>query len=99
MEEALYLSNIADEVTLVHRRDKLRAEKILQDKLFEKAENGNVNIIWDHTLDEVLGDGTGVTGMRIKSTKMAALRISSWPAYLSRLATSRIPACLKASWI
>ncbi|HCR46704.1 MAG TPA: thioredoxin-disulfide reductase [Marinobacter hydrocarbonoclasticus] len=69
VEEALYLSNIADEVTLVHRRDKLRAEKILQDKLFEKAENGNVNIIWDHTLDEVLGDGTGVTGMRIKSTK------------------------------
>ena len=69
VEEALYLSNIADEVTLVHRRDSLRAEKILQDKLFEKAENGNVNIIWDHTLDEVLGDGTGVTGMRIKSTK------------------------------
>mgnify|MGYP000321380163 CR=1 FL=1 len=69
VEEALYLSNIADEVTLVHRRDKLRAEKILQDKLFEKAENGNVNIIWDHTLDEVLGDGTGVTGMRIRNTK------------------------------
>ena len=69
VEEALYLSNIADEVTLVHRRDSLRAEKILQDKLFDKAENGNVNIIWDHTLDEVLGDGTGVTGMRIRSTK------------------------------
>ena len=69
VEEALYLSNIADEVTLVHRRDSLRAEKILQDKLFEKAENGNVNIVWDHTLDEVLGDGTGVTGMRIKSMK------------------------------
>ena len=69
VEEALYLSNIADEVTLVHRRDSLRAEKILQDKLFEKAENGNVKIVWDHTLDEVLGDGTGVTGMRIKSTK------------------------------
>ena len=69
VEEALYLSNIAAEVTLVHRRDSLRAEKILQDKLFEKAENGNVNIVWDHTLDEVLGDGTGVTGMRIKSMK------------------------------
>ncbi|MDO3722489.1 thioredoxin-disulfide reductase [Marinobacter sp. chi1] len=69
VEEALYLSNIAAEVTLVHRRDSLRAEKILQKKLFEKAENGNVNIVWDHTLDEVLGDDTGVTGMRIKSTK------------------------------
>ena len=69
VEEALYLSNIAEEVTLVHRRDKLRAEKILQDKLFEKAENGNIRIVWDHTLDEVLGDETGVTGMRIKSTK------------------------------
>ncbi|KXS51761.1 MAG: thioredoxin reductase, FAD/NAD(P)-binding [Marinobacter sp. T13-3] len=68
MEEALYLSNIADEVTLVHRRNSLRAEKILQNKLFEKAEHGNINIVWDHTLDEVLGDGTGVTGIRIKST-------------------------------
>lgn len=68
VEEALYLSNIADEVTLVHRRDKLRSEKILQDKLFEKEKNGNVKILWNHTLDEVLGDGTGVTGMRIKST-------------------------------
>lgn len=69
VEEALYLSNIADEVTLVHRRDSLRAEKILQDKLFEKAKSGNVRLIWDHTLDEVLGDETGVTGMRIRSTK------------------------------
>lgn len=69
VEEALYLSNIAEEVTLVHRRDSLRAEKILQDKLFEKARNGNIRLIWDHTLDEVLGDETGVTGMRIKSTK------------------------------
>ena len=69
VEEALYFSNIADEVTLIHRRDKLRSEKILQDKLFEKEKNGNINIIWDHTLDEVLGDGTGVTGIRIKSTK------------------------------
>ena len=69
VEEALYLSNIAEEVTLVHRRDKLRSEKILQDKLFERAEKGNVRIIWNHTLDEVLGDETGVTGMRIKSTE------------------------------
>ena len=69
VEEALYLSNICSEVTLVHRRDTLRAEKILQDKLFEKAENGNINIIWNHTLDEVLGDDSGVTGARLKSTE------------------------------
>ncbi|MGB1111183.1 MAG: FAD-dependent oxidoreductase, partial [Gammaproteobacteria bacterium] len=69
VEEALYLSNIAAEVVLVHRRDKLRSEKILQDKLFEKEKNGNVTIKWNHTLDEVLGDATGVTGMRIKSTE------------------------------
>ncbi len=67
VEEALYLSNIASEVTLIHRRDKLKAEKILQDKLFAKAENGNVRLIWDHTLDEVLGDDKGVTGARIRS--------------------------------
>lgn len=69
VEEALYLSNICAEVILVHRRDSLRAEKILQDKLFEREKNGNVTIHWDHTLDEVLGDETGVTGMRIKSAK------------------------------
>ena len=67
-EEALYLSNIASEVILVHRRDSLRSEKILQDKLFDKEKNGNVTIKWNHTLDEVLGDDTGVTGIRIKST-------------------------------
>ena len=66
VEEALYLSNIASEVTLVHRRDALRAEKILQQQLFEKAEKGNVRIAWNHVLDEILGDATGVTGMRIK---------------------------------
>lgn len=69
VEEALYLSNIAEEVTLIHRRDSLRAEKILQDKLLERAENGNINIIWNHQLDEVLGDDSGVTGIRIKSTQ------------------------------
>lgn len=69
VEEALYLSNIANSVTLVHRRDKLRSEKILADRLFEKEKNGNVNIEWNHTLDEVLGDDSGVTGMRIKSTE------------------------------
>ncbi|WP_293266148.1 thioredoxin-disulfide reductase [Neptunomonas sp.] len=68
VEEALYLSNIADEVTLIHRRDSLRSEKILQDKLFDRAKNGNINIIWNHQLDEVLGDDTGVTGLRISST-------------------------------
>ncbi len=69
VEEALYLSNIASEVILVHRRDALRAEKILQKHLLEKAENGKVTIAWDSVLDEVLGDKTGVTGMRIKNVK------------------------------
>lgn len=66
VEEALYLSNIAAEVTLIHRRDSLRSEKILQDHIFEKAENGNIKFEWNHTLDEVLGDDMGVTGVRIK---------------------------------
>lgn len=66
VEEALYLSNIAKKVTLVHRRDKLRAEKILQDRLFEKEKNGNVEILWNHELEEVLGDETGVTGAQLK---------------------------------
>ncbi|HGG60902.1 MAG TPA: thioredoxin-disulfide reductase [Gammaproteobacteria bacterium] len=69
VEEALYLSNIASEVVLVHRRDELRAEKILQKELLAKAENGNVTVMWDSVLDEVLGDDTGVTGMRIKNVK------------------------------
>ena len=69
VEEALYLSNIASHVTLVHRRDKLRAEKILQDRLFRKEQEGVVTIAWDHVLDEVLGDDSGVTGMRIRNVK------------------------------
>ena len=69
VEEALYLSNIASEVILVHRRDALRAEKILQKQLFEKAENGNITILWNHVLDEVLGDDSGVTGMRVKNVQ------------------------------
>ncbi len=69
VEEALYLSNIASKVYVVHRRDKFRSEKILSDKLIEKSQNGNVEILWNHTLDEVLGDDMGVTGMRIKSTQ------------------------------
>ncbi|MFK8082408.1 MAG: thioredoxin-disulfide reductase [Granulosicoccus sp.] len=72
VEEALYLSNICKEVVLVHRRDSLRAEKILQDRLFEKEKNGNVRIAWNHTLDEVLGDQSGVTGMRIKHATTGA---------------------------
>lgn len=68
-EEALYLSNIASKVTLVHRRDALRSEKILQDQLFEKEKSGNLDIQWDHVVDEVLGDEAGVTGLRIRSTK------------------------------
>ncbi|MDP3268778.1 MAG: thioredoxin-disulfide reductase [Legionella sp.] len=67
VEEALYLSNIASTVTLVHRRDSLRAEKMLQDKLFEKARSGNVRIVWDCALEEVLGDGKKVTGAVIRN--------------------------------
>ncbi|MVW75878.1 thioredoxin-disulfide reductase [Pseudomonas xionganensis] len=72
VEEALYLSNIAKEVHLIHRRDKLRSEKILQDKLFDKAANGNVKLHWNHTLEEVLGDNSGVTGVRLKDTETGA---------------------------
>ena len=68
VEEALYLSNIASDVILVHRRDALRSEKILQEQLFEKQKDGNVTIKWNYVLDEVLGDDTGVTGIQIKST-------------------------------
>ena len=72
VEEALYLSNLASKVTLVHRRDQLRAEKILQDHLFEKAKDGNVELLWDRVVDEVLGDESGVTGLRLRSTKDAS---------------------------
>ncbi|WP_269915241.1 thioredoxin-disulfide reductase [Acinetobacter sp. HY1485] len=69
VEEALYLSNIAEHVTLVHRRDSLRSEKILQDHIFEKEKEGKISIIWNHQVDEVLGDQTGVNGVRLKSTQ------------------------------
>ena len=72
VEEALYLANIASHVTLVHRRDKLRSEKIMQDQLFRKEEEGKVTILWEHTLEEVLGDDSGVTGMRVKHVKTGA---------------------------
>jgi thioredoxin reductase (NADPH) len=74
VEEALYLANIASHVTLVHRRDELRAEKILQDRLFKKEAEGVVSIAWDHVLDEVLGDDSGVTAMRIRNVKDDATR-------------------------
>jgi thioredoxin reductase (NADPH) len=72
VEEALYLSNLASKVTLVHRRDALRSEKILQDSLFQKEREGNVEILWDHVVDEVLGDDSGVTGLRVRSTTDSA---------------------------
>ena len=72
VEEALYLSNIASEVTLVHRRDELRSEKILRDQLFAKAKNGNINLKWDTVLEEVLGDNAGVTGLKLKNVKTEA---------------------------
>lgn len=68
VEEALYLSNIASHVTLVHRRDTLRAEKILQDHLFERAREGKVRLLWNHTVEEVLGNDNGVTGLRVVPT-------------------------------
>lgn len=72
VEEALYLSNIASHVTLIHRRDKLKSEKILQDKLMAKVANGNISVIWNHQLEEVLGNDSGVTGLRLKGTQDGA---------------------------
>ena len=74
VEEALYLSNIASHVTLIHRRDKLRSEKILQDHLFERQRAGAVDIVWNHTVDEVLGDESGVTGVRVAATDGSGTR-------------------------
>lgn len=74
VEEALYLSNIASKVTVVHRRDQFRSEKILADKLMEKAKNGNVEILWYHELEEVLGDDMGVTGVRLKQNQTGETR-------------------------
>ena len=74
VEEALYLSNIASNVTVVHRRDAFRAEKMLANQLIEKSETGNVSIAWDHVLDEVLGDEGGVTGVRLRHAKNGATR-------------------------
>ena len=75
VEEALYLSNIASHVTIVHRRDRFRAEKILNDRLIEKTQNGNVTIEWNHDLEEVLGDASGVTGIRIRHAKSGSDKV------------------------
>lgn len=74
VEEALYLSNIASHVTVIHRRDRFRSEKILADKLLKKVADGNVSVEWNHTLDEVLGDQSGVTGIRIKDINNGATK-------------------------
>jgi thioredoxin reductase (NADPH) len=74
VEEALYLANIASHVTLVHRRDKLKSEKILQDHLFEKEKEGKISIVWHHTLEEVLGNDGGVTGARLKDVRDGSSR-------------------------
>lgn len=74
VQEALYLANIAAEVVVVHRRDQFRSEKILAEQLIEKSKNGNVTILWDHVLDEVLGDKSGVTGMRVKNVKTGEMQ-------------------------
>ena len=73
VEEALYLSNLASEVVVVHRRDELRAEKMLQDRLFEKERSGNVSFMWDHNVEEILGGDTGVMGVRVKHAKTGEL--------------------------
>ncbi len=74
VEEALYLSNICRKVTLVHRRDKLRAEKIMQDKLFAKEQAGKIELVWDSAVDEILGDDSGVNSLRVRNLKTDALR-------------------------
>ena len=68
VEEALYLANIADHVTLIHRRDKLKAEKIMQDRLFERARAGKITLLWNHSVEEILGDANGVNGLRLRAT-------------------------------
>jgi thioredoxin reductase (NADPH) len=74
VEETLYLSNLAEHVTLIHRRDKLRAEKILQDRLLERARAGKVSLVWHHSVDEILGDESGVHSVRIRSTQNDSAR-------------------------
>ncbi len=98
VEEALYLSNIASKVHLVHRRDKFRAEAIMIDKLMGKVEAGKIELHLCHTLDEVLGDTSGVTGIRIKSTRGRHHRGHRSRAASSPSATSPTPTSSRASW-
>ena len=99
VEEALYLSNIARKVYLVHRRDTLRAEKIMQDKLFAKIQSGKIEPIWHHEVDEVLGNDAGVTGLRVKSVQDGSHpRDRRSTACSSPSATRRTRRCSKASW-
>ncbi len=97
VEEALYLSNIARKVYLVHRRDTLKAEKIMQDKLFRKVAEGKIETFWHHQVEEVLGNDAGVTGVRVKSTLDGGTRdidahASSWPSATTRTPPVRRPA-------
>ncbi len=97
VEEALYLANIAKRVVLVHRRDALRAEKIMQDRIFEKASEGKIELVWNHQLDEVLGNEGGVTGVRLAAhERTRASRDSARRASSSRSVTRRTPASSKA---
>jgi len=97
VEEALYLANIARHVTLVHRRDTFKSEKILVDHLMEKVKEGKISLALEHTLDEVLGDKTGVTGMRIKSTQDGSTKDLALTGIFIAIATSPTPASSKAS--
>ena len=97
VEEALYLANIADHVTLVHRRDKLKSEKILQDHLFAKEKEGKIKIIWNHALDEVLGDDSGVTSVRLKSTADDTTQIVEVAGVFIATATNQIPIFLRSA--
>jgi thioredoxin reductase (NADPH) len=98
VEEALYLSNIATKVHLIHRRDKFRAEAVMVDKVMAKVAAGKIQLHLWHTLDEVLGDGSGVTGVRWRPPRAAARR--TWPsrAASSPSATSPTPTSSRASW-
>jgi thioredoxin reductase len=97
VEEALYLSNIAEHVTLVHRRDSLRSEKILQDHLFAKEKEGKISILWNNQVDEVLGDNTGVTSVRLKSTLDESIQDVEVQGLFVALVTNRIQVCLTAN--